>query len=85
MDDGFDLLTCRARALEYLDSDPPNPVKAVSSMVSDMMRAEATRKLLVPSVISVGQQAAGLGDAAVRLWLDALVEADRKLNSGTIH
>lgn len=85
MDDGFDLLTCRARALEYLDGDSPNPVLAVSSMVSDMMKGEATRKLLVPSVMAVGQQAASQGEAAVRRWLDALVEADRGLNAVTVH
>jgi hypothetical protein len=85
MDDGFDLLTCRERALEYLDADPPDPVKAVSSMVSDMMKGEATRKLLIPSVMAVGQQAAAQGEMAVRRWLAALVEADRALTSGTIH
>jgi hypothetical protein len=85
MDDGFTLLECKARALEYLDADPPNPVLAVSSMVSDMMKGEATRKLLVPSVIAVGQQASKQGQAAVRLWIEALVDADTALKSGTVH
>jgi hypothetical protein len=85
MDDGFDLLTCRARALEYLDADPPDPTMAVSSMFSDMLKGEATRKLLVPSVMAVGQKAASQGEAAVRRWLDALVEADRGLTGGTVH
>ena len=86
MDDyGFDLLTCRARALEYLDSDPPNPTMAVSSMISDMMKGEATRMLLVTSVMAVGQLAATQGEAAVRRWLDALIEAEKAITSGTIH
>jgi hypothetical protein len=84
-DDGFDLLTCRARAIEYLDGDPPNPTMAVSSMISDMMKGAATRKLLVPSVMAVGRQAAAQGELAVRRWLDALVEAEKVITSGTIH
>ncbi len=84
-DEGFDLLTCRARALEYLDADPPNPTMAVSSMISDMMKGEATRRLLVPSVMAVGQQVAAQGDAAVRRWLDALIEAEKAITSGTVH
>lgn len=85
MDDGFDLLECRARALEYLDADPPDPVHAVSSMVSDMMKGEATRQLLVPSVIAVGQKAAMQGEAAVRKWLNAIVDADKIVRIGTVH
>ena len=84
-DDGFDLIACRARALEYLDGDSPNPTMAVSSMFSDMMKGAATRKLLVPSVMAVGQLAAKQGETAVRRWLDALVEADRELSGGTVH
>lgn len=81
----WNLKTCKARALEYLDLSPPDPAAAVGSMVSDMSKGEETRKLLLPSVIAAGQLAAMDGPEAVRKWIEAIASTDDFVSAGTIH